>query len=275
MLQRVYKEVIQHDIVNPTTLPESEMSWKVLILSNTFKMFDRTMLQRVYESVISSCSSEKDLARNILVDTMVMSGTPEAVKFFKHLFESGELRSSQISSIFFALPRTIVTPTSYLLEELFELVKSEPIKRETYVWNTAILSLSGLLQKACVSPVAKENYPTQVYGKFCHKDSGVPDIGFPLDGLTLDELEELLKKVGSGSNNGPWKGKEDRGDLAAPELSTLNKMLEELDGFRGATHHNGVNKDVPGKILLVAAGAHDSLIDPLEHGPVKHLECVG
>merc|ERR1719486_1539890 len=173
MLQRVYKEVIQHDIVNPTTLPESEMSWKVLILSNTFKMFDRTMLQRVYESVISSCSSEKDLARNILVDTMVMSGTPEAVKFFKYLVERGELRSSQISSIFFALPRTIVTPTSYLLEELFELVKSEPIKRETYVWNTAILSLSGLLQKACVSPVAKENYPTQVYGKFCHKDSSI------------------------------------------------------------------------------------------------------
>merc|ERR1719486_246164 len=173
MLQRVYESVIQHDIVNPTTLPESEMSWKVLILSNTFKMFDRTMLQRVYESVISSCSSEKDLARNILVDTMGMSGTPEAVKFFKHLFESGELRSSQISSIFFALPRTIVTPTSYLLEELFELVKSEPIKRETYVWNTAILSLSGLLQKACVSPVAKESYPTQVYGKFCHKDSSI------------------------------------------------------------------------------------------------------
>merc|ERR1719486_1115706 len=173
MLQRVYKEVIQHDIVNPTTLPESEMSWKVLILSNTFKMFDRTMLQRVYESVISSCSSEKDLARNILVDTMVMSGTPEAVKFFKYLVERGELRSSQISSILFALPRTIVTPTSYLLEELFELVKSEPIKRDTYVWNMAILSFSGLLQKACISPVAKENYPTQVYGKFCHKDSSI------------------------------------------------------------------------------------------------------
>merc|ERR1712038_966156 len=133
------KEVIQHDLLNPTTLPESEMSWKVLILSNTFKMFDRTMLRRVYETVMSSCSNEKDLARNILVDTIVMSGTPEAVKFFKHLAERGELRSSQISSIFFALPRTIVTPTSYLLEELFELVKSEPIKRETYVWNTAIL----------------------------------------------------------------------------------------------------------------------------------------
>merc|ERR1719486_262489 len=173
MLQRVYKEVIQHDIVNPTTLPESEMSWKVLILSNTFKMFDRTMLQRVYESVISSCSSEKDLARNILVDTMGMSGTPEAVKFFKYLVERGELRSSQISSILFALPRTIVTPTSYLLEELFELVKSEPIKRDTYVWNMAFRSFSGLLQKACISPVAKENYPTQVYGKFCHKDSSI------------------------------------------------------------------------------------------------------
>merc|ERR1712038_1347027 len=167
------KEAIQHDLLNPTTLPESEMSWKVLILSNTFKMFDRIMLQRVYETVMSSCSNEKDLARNILVDTIVMSGTPEAVKFFKHLAERGELRSSQISSIFFALPRTIVTPTSYLLEKLFELVKSEPIKRETYVWNTAILSFSGLLQKACISPVAKENYPTQVYGKFCHKDSSI------------------------------------------------------------------------------------------------------
>merc|ERR1712223_30943 len=102
------------------------------------------------------------------------------------------------------------------------------------------------------------------------EDSRVPDIGFALDGL-----KELLKKVGSGSNNGPWEGKEDGGDLAAPELTTLNKGLEELDGLRGATHHHGVNKDVPGKILLAAAGADDALIDPLEHGPVKHLECVG
>merc|ERR1712038_1860456 len=89
------------------------------------------------------------------------------------LVERRELRSSQISAIFFALPRTIVTPTSYLLEELFELVKSEPVKEHTKVWNMAILSFSGLLEKACISPVAKENYPTQVYGKFCHKVSPI------------------------------------------------------------------------------------------------------
>merc|ERR1712038_1837201 len=89
------------------------------------------------------------------------------------LVERRELRSSQISAIFFALPRTIVTPTSYLLEELFELVKSEPVKEHTKVWNMAILSFSGLLERACVSPLAKENYPTQVFGKFCHKDSPI------------------------------------------------------------------------------------------------------
>ena len=172
--EMLVKEVIEHDLANPTILPEADMSWKVLTLSNTFKMFDRTMLRRVYENVISSINGEeKDLAKNILVDTMVMSGTPEAIKFFKDLVERRELRNSQISAIFFALPRTIVTPTSYLLEELFELIKSEPVKEHTYVWNMAILSFSGLLERACVSPLAKENYPTQVYGKFCHKDSAI------------------------------------------------------------------------------------------------------
>merc|ERR1719219_266943 len=172
--EMLVKEVIQHDLANPTILPEAEMSWKVLKLSSTFKMFDRTMLRRVYENIISSINGEeKDLARNILVDTMVMSGTPEAIKFFKYLVERGELRSSQISSILFALPRTVVTPTSYLLEELFKLIESKPVKEHTKVWNMAILSFSGLLEKACISPVAKENYPTQVYGKFCHKDSSI------------------------------------------------------------------------------------------------------
>merc|ERR1712027_71702 len=137
--EMLVKEVIEHDLVNPTMVPESEMSWKVLTLSNTFKMFDRTMLRRVYENVVRSASGEeKDVAKNILVDTVVMSGTPEAIKFFKDLVERGELRNSQISAIFLA-----------------------------------ILSFSGLLEKACVSPLAKENYPTQVYGKFCHKDSSI------------------------------------------------------------------------------------------------------
>merc|ERR1719305_2136570 len=128
--EMLVKEIIEHDIVNPTILPEADMSWKVLTLSNTFKMFDRTMLMRVYENVIRSANGEeKDLAKNILVDTIVMSGTPEAIKFFKDLVERGELRSSQISAIFFALPRTIVTPTSYFLEELFELIKSKPVQK--------------------------------------------------------------------------------------------------------------------------------------------------
>ena len=172
--EMLVKEIIGHDLANPTILPEADMSWKVLTLSNTFKMFDRNMLKKVYENVIrSSNGEEKDIAKNILVDTIVMSGTPEAIKFFKDLVERRELRSSQIAAIFFALPRSIVTPTSYLLEELFELIKSEPVAKETYVWNMAILSFSGLLEKACISPIAKENYPTQVYGKFCHKDSSV------------------------------------------------------------------------------------------------------
>merc|ERR1712241_1267560 len=137
-------------------------------------MFDRTMLRRVYENVVRSASGEeKDVAKNILVDTVVMSGTPEAIKFFKDLVERGELRNSQISAIFFAMPRSIVTPTPHLLEELFELIKSEHVREHTKVWNMAILSFSGLLEKACVSPLAKENYPTQVYGKFCHKDSSI------------------------------------------------------------------------------------------------------
>merc|ERR1712038_934028 len=89
------------------------------------------------------------------------------------LVERRELRNSQISAIFFALPRTIVTPTSYLLEELFKLIESKPVKEHTKVWNMAILSFSGLLERACVSPLAKENYPTQVFGKFCHKDSAI------------------------------------------------------------------------------------------------------
>ena len=174
--QRLVKEVVESDLLNPTILPESEMSWKVLTLSNAFTMFDRTMFQKVYDNVMRSFSGEKkDIAKNILVDTIVMSGRPEAIRFFKTLVERGELRSSQISSIFFALPRTIVTPTSQLLEELFELVKSEPIKKMSNgsVWNTAILSFSGLLQKACISPLAKENYPSQIFGKFCQKDSAI------------------------------------------------------------------------------------------------------
>merc|ERR1712027_301880 len=48
-VHEIMEKVIEHDLANPTLVPESEMSWKVLTLSNAFKMFDRTML-----SVVSS-----------------------------------------------------------------------------------------------------------------------------------------------------------------------------------------------------------------------------
>merc|ERR1712117_640789 len=156
------KDIVEQDLLNPTILPESEMSWKVLTLSNAFTMFDRTMLRRVYDDVVRSYSGEKkDIAKNILVDTIVMSGKPEAIRFFKSLVEQGELRSSQVASIFFSLPRTIVMPTpqlhkdsSIITQRWIPYLRSTLYQSETPVQNkNATIVALGILSHEQIVPV--------------------------------------------------------------------------------------------------------------------------
>merc|ERR1712117_246170 len=106
----------------------------------------------------------------------------------------------------------------------------------------------------------------------------VPDIALRHipNGLTPDKLKEVLKKLGGGHDNGPGQGKEDGGHLAASQLTSLNKRLEEPNRLWLTTHDNGVNKDVLGNVLLLTAvRSNHIVIYPTEHGPVKHCEGIG
>jgi hypothetical protein len=172
--EELIKQIVNADLFTKEGLPEKEISFKVLALSKAFKHFDMTMLHRIYENLVRSEQGEKtEVIKNILVDTIIMSGTPDAVRFFKHLVERNELPTTQIAAIFFNLPRSIMTPTRYLLEELYELVISEPIRRHHYVYSNAVLAYSNLLQNVCLEHNRESSYPVKSFGKICNKESGI------------------------------------------------------------------------------------------------------
>ena len=96
------------------------------------------------------------------------------------------------------------------------------------------------------------------------------------DGLALDQLEDLLEEGLSGHEDGAGQVEEDGGDLALGQLVALDQVLEELDALGGAAHDDGVDEDVLGDhVLLAALAPHDVLVQLHQHGPVEELEDLG
>jgi hypothetical protein len=174
-VKSLIREIVNDDLFSLEGIPNKEISMKTLTLSGAFKLFSHPELMTVYNSLVHEFSSgeKESVFKDVLFDTVTMSGTTECIKFLKHLMEMGKMSDVHKGAFFLSLPRVVVTPTRELLEEIFELVTSSHIREKRFIYNTALLSFSTLIQKACLADNRHESYPTYVYGKFCTKESSI------------------------------------------------------------------------------------------------------
>lgn len=175
-LKELIKEIVR-DTLEGEKLSEKHVGMKIRSISRGFGLlYKKEYIHRVWSELKSEFSSrEEDLytMKNIFVDTLLIGGTPECIYMLKDLILSGELSKVQISNIFIWLPQYVIAPTREVLNSLYELVTSEKVRECRFLYNSAIMGYSTLLQKVCISSYRRSNYPVHVFGEFCHPESKI------------------------------------------------------------------------------------------------------
>jgi hypothetical protein len=197
----VIDELVERDLFTPEGLPEKQITMKVLGLVKGFNTLNLEEMERMYRELkgrFTSTESKIMTFKNVFFDTCGMSGSGAAVKFMKKMILSGEVSRMQTESFLLGLPRSLVTPTTHILEEIFELVTSGKIRemRSEAVYNAGILSFGTLIQKACLSDNHNTSYPTYVFGRFCHPESYV---------VSDKWIPYLSRKLSESSSSTPEK----------------------------------------------------------------------
>ena len=107
-------------------------------------------------------------AKQILVDALVLSGTNPSIMIVRNLMLNRQLTGEQAVQAASALPATVKTPTKELLALLVDLLKSEPVAEDYQLRITLALSLTRLINQACIDKdSALELFPKLVMGQFC------------------------------------------------------------------------------------------------------------
>ena len=175
-LKKLIKETVE-ELVQGVDVHEKQVPMKALSIARGLSLLkNKEQLHSLYSELKSEFQgSEQDVesVKNIFFDTVLMSGTPQSMKFLKDLILSKEMTRVQVSNIFIWMPHYIMTPNQEVLKELFELVSSDKVRECPILYNAAIMGYSTLLQKACISPFRKTTYPVNVFGEFCHPDSEI------------------------------------------------------------------------------------------------------
>ena len=103
-----------------------------------------------------------------------------------------------------------------------------------------------------------------------HHDN-VPGEAAVLDPLGLGQFNELFKDLLGGEHQGVGQHVEEGDDVDLGQLSAFDLFLEEVDGFGGTSHDNGIKEQV----LVLAKLGLDLLVDLLDFSLGEHGKSTG
>ena len=105
-------------------LTESEVNGRLLTVVRGMTTLETVEeIQTLYTTLVSGLNPEQtETIKQLFIDTIVMTGTPQAVEFFVKMVREGKVSQGEVSSFFMFLPRYIMTPTQKIIKLLFKLV---------------------------------------------------------------------------------------------------------------------------------------------------------
>jgi len=168
---------ILNGLLDGADLKEQHVSSKALAVSRGFSMLkSKEEILSIYNELKMKYSSdEKNLVtmRNIFLDTLLSSGTPQGIFTLIELIEKEEFSESQVHTFWTNLSTFVRIPSKEVLEALYTLATSDKTRSISYFYNRAIMGFSTLLEKACISSERTTAYPTHVFGEFCNPESDI------------------------------------------------------------------------------------------------------
>merc|ERR1712168_166785 len=203
---RLLKEVMTVIRGEASTIPltESEVNGRLLTVIRGMTTLETVEeIQTLYTTLVTGLNPEQtETIKQLFIDTIVMTGTPQAVEFFVKMVREGKVSQGEISSFFTFLPRYIMTPTQKIIKVLFKLVTEvEMIAKVPTTYSLAITSLSQLVQSACIAESRITAFPAHVFGEFCTPESEIihevviPYLARALHKVPQTPLEEEVRNI--------------------------------------------------------------------------------
>merc|ERR1712029_1139019 len=203
---KLLKEVMTVIRGESSTIPltESEVNGRLLTVVRGMTTLETVEeIQTLYTTLVNGLNPDQtETIKRLFVDTIVMTGTPQAVEFFVKMVREGKVSQGEISSFFMFLPRYVMTPTQKIIKVLFKLVTEvEMIAKVPTTYSLTITSLSQLVQSACVAESRITAFPAHVFGEFCTKESEViheviiPYLARALHKVPQTPLEEEVRNI--------------------------------------------------------------------------------
>merc|ERR1712029_665708 len=205
-ITKLFKEVMAVIRAESSSLPltESEVNMRILTAVRGMTTLETVEeIQGLYTTLVSGLNPEQiETMKQLFIDTIVMTGTPQSIEFFAKMVREGKVSQTEISSFFMFLPRYIMTPTQKVLKGLFKLVTEvETITKVPTTYSLAITSLSQLVQSACIAESRITSFPVHVFGEFCTPESEiVQEVLIPYLARTLHKtpqtkMEEEVRNI--------------------------------------------------------------------------------
>merc|ERR1719369_1889613 len=203
---KLLKEVMTVIRGESSTIPltDSEVNGRLLTVVRGMTTLETVEdIQTLYTTLLTGLNPEQtETIKQLFIDTIVMTGTPQAVQFFVKMVREGKVSQGEISSFFMFLPRYIMTPTQKIIKILFKLVTEvEMIAKVPTTYSLAITSLSQLVQSACVAESRITAFPAHVFGEFCTPESEIihevviPYLARALHKVPQTPLEEEVRNI--------------------------------------------------------------------------------
>ena len=111
--------------------------------------------------------------RKLFYDIVLMTGTPEAVRFLKEQILKNDMSHLEMVVVLHQLPNNILIPSEQVLEELLELVQSHKFQESRVLRNIATMSFTTILEKACLAKDRETAFPGWVVGNLCTPESPI------------------------------------------------------------------------------------------------------
>merc|ERR1719312_1629280 len=159
IVQRINKVVV--DLKEVERFEKKHVANQVLTISKLFSLLSTEDMKSLYQEVKSQRSNEeeREIARQLIVEVAVMTGTNPSIMFVKHLIESQEMSPVRMGVSIAMLPHYIRTPTVKLLNEIFELVKSPAVTKYEVLKTNSQLAFATLLHRACIARNRAARFP--------------------------------------------------------------------------------------------------------------------
>ena len=152
---------------------KKQVAGNVMAISKAFTLLTTAQMKSLYEEVneIRMNEEERKVARQVILESAVISGFNPVVMFLKELIESEKITPFRAGVTIATLPHYIQTPTINLLDQLFELIKSPAVTRIEHLKLNAELAFATLVNRACIDSNRYTRFPIFVYGEFCNSQT--------------------------------------------------------------------------------------------------------